>query len=337
MVKRKHKRKIILDMARLLLVFVLTIVFILVDIKFIQTGAGFGANKGVSYASELSMAISEVVNNVAGLLEGMTVTETAPEVLVETVNLNGANTEPAVSVDVSTVGVGVADVVMAGQDIFVPEAAVDNIVVEAETVSEIPEKLEFTQAPEGYFNDVLFIGDSRTVGLYEYGGIEGADFFATTGMSVFSALYETVEVGDKGSMAGIESLLANYSYGKIYVMLGINELGYPVEEFEEGYTSLLDKIRKAQPEAVIFVQANQHVSEARSKNDEIYNNQNINRLNEFIQTFADDKDIFYIDVNVLFDDENGNLKADLTKDGTHVQGKYYREWAEWLGTKAIVK
>ena len=36
-----------------------------------------------------------------------------------------------------------------------------------------------------HFQEVLFIGDSRTVGLYEYGQMGEADVFADSGMTVF--------------------------------------------------------------------------------------------------------------------------------------------------------
>ena len=32
----------------------------------------------------------------------------------------------------------------------------------------------------------------------------------------------------------------------------------------------------------------------------------------------------------LFDDENGNLNADLSADGAHVLGKYYADWSDWI-------
>ena len=45
----------------------------------------------------------------------------------------------------------------------------------------------------------------------------------------------------------------------------------------------------------------------------------------------------YIDVNEIFDDENGNLRAEYTSDNTHILGKYYVNWTEWILTKAIVQ
>ena len=42
--------------------------------------------------------------------------------------------------------------------------------------------------------DTLFIGDSRTVGLYEYGGLEQtADFCATTGLTVYKLFQENLQ------------------------------------------------------------------------------------------------------------------------------------------------
>lgn len=38
----------------------------------------------------------------------------------------------------------------------------------------------------------------------------------------------------------------------------------------------------------------------------------------------------YLDVNPVFDDENGNLRADYSTDGSHILGKYYSVWVDWL-------
>ena len=42
-------------------------------------------------------------------------------------------------------------------------------------------------------------------------------------------------------------------------------------------------------------------------------------------------------INELFDDENGNLRADASGDSTHVYAKYDLDWCDWLCTKAIVR
>ena len=51
-----------------------------------------------------------------------------------------------------------------------------------------PTPLQFTTAPEGYFNDALFIGDSRMVGIQMMETIAGATFFTTVGLSLTGAM-----------------------------------------------------------------------------------------------------------------------------------------------------
>ena len=74
---------------------------------------------------------------------------------------------------------------------------------------------------------------------------------------------------------------------------------------------------------------------ARSNNDATFNNARINQFNEAISEFIDNEKIFYIDANSLFDDENGDLRADYTSDNTHIYAKYYVDWKNWMLTKAI--
>ena len=135
----------------------------------------------------------------------------------------------------------------------------------------------------------------------------------------------------------LENLLNTKTYGKIYVMLGINELGYDHEQTIRKFGELIEYIAKAQPETIIFIGANLHVTAEKSAESVIYNNKNIDYINKGIEKLADGERIFYIDINEVFDDKNGNLKAEYTTDKVHVLGKYYEEWAKWICTKGIVK
>ena len=96
-------------------------------------------------------------------------------------------------------------------------------------------------------------------------------------------------------------------------------------------------LRAAQPNAIVYVEANLHVGPSRSSTDATFNNPRIDKLNEKLAALADGKTIFYIDINELFDDENGNLRADASGDSTHVYAKYDLDWCDWLCTKAIVR
>ena len=177
--------------------------------------------------------------------------------------------------------------------------------------------------------DALFIGDSRTVGLSEYSILEGADFFANVGMNVYNVNEKTVSVPTVGKVT-LDELLNYKTYDKIYVMLGINELGYNRENTVAKYADLIDYIQEKQPDAIIIIEANLHVTKSRSDSDKVINNNAINEFNSAISGLADGKKIFYFDVNVLFDDENGSLPAEKSQDSAHLYAKYYIEWGEWI-------
>ena len=180
-----------------------------------------------------------------------------------------------------------------------------------------------------YMGDALFIGDSRTVGLMEYSGIDGADYFCTVGMSVYNIHKKPVSVPNVGKVT-LTELLNGKKYGKIYIMLGVNEVGYKFSSTAEKYSELIEFIKDKQPNAVIFIQANLHVSKSRSDSDKVVNNIAINGLNAELSKLADGKRIFYLDANILFDDEAGGLSADKSEDSTHLYAKYYKEWGEWI-------
>ena len=189
-----------------------------------------------------------------------------------------------------------------------------------------PSKQENTDI---YMKDSLFIGDSRTVGLMEYAELSDADFFCNVGMSVYNINKKPVSVPNVGKVTFTE-LISNKKYGKIYIMLGVNEVGYETKTTLSKYSQLISLIRQNQPNAAVFIEANLHVAKSRSENDKTVNNAAIDNLNAELKKLADGKTVFYLDANTVFDDGAGNLAADKTADGTHLYAKYYAEWGRWI-------
>lgn len=197
------------------------------------------------------------------------------------------------------------------------------------TAQTTKKKNEYYNTATISMNDALFIGDSRTVGLMEYADIKGADFYCNVGMSLYNIYKKPVSVPNVGKVS-LTELLNKKKYGKIYVMLGINDVGYPFDKTVAKYKELLDLISQKQPEALIFIQANLHVSKSRSDRDKVVNNEIINKFNTATSKFADGKSKFYIDANTVFDDANGALAPDKSADDTHLYAKYYKEWGRWI-------
>ncbi len=188
--------------------------------------------------------------------------------------------------------------------------------------------VSFISSDLSYFDDALFIGDSRTVGIQEYGTIKNADYFCSVGMSAAKINDETID-----GMTFDEAIAAK-QYGKVYLMLGINEVGNDFEYTLTAYRAVVEKIKVHQPNAIIYLQGNLHVASSAETN--VINNEGINYLNSRIASLADNSRVFYIDINEVYDDESGCLTESYTSDGVHPLAMYYQQWCEWLCSKSVV-
>ena len=78
----------------------------------------------------------------------------------------------------------------------------------------------------------------------------------------------------------------------IYIMLGINELGWVYNSiFIEKYEELIDSIKEIKPNCEIIIQSIIPVTKTKSDNDDIYNNQKINEYNVLIKEMAEKKEL----------------------------------------------
>lgn len=226
--------------------------------------------------------------------------------------------------------------IIEGKENYMDNIIVDNSIEENKISKQNVKEniiLKNQEVDKSYFDDALFIGDSRTVGICEYGELENATFFANVGMSVYNVFSKEVSVPKVGKVK-LKDLLSEKKFGKIYIMLGINELGYNMENTVKKYKELVEYIENRQ-NCLIYIQANLHVTEKKSKTDKIFNNTNINLFNNKIKEIANDKNIFYIDINEKFDDTSGNLCADYSQDNIHIYAKYYKEWSKQLEKSAV--
>ena len=192
-----------------------------------------------------------------------------------------------------------------------------------------------------YFSDAFFIGDSRTVGLCEYGSLkETAAFLAKESINVYNVfekeLHFTDFDGESWDSTLVEALDKD-KFGKVYVSLGVNELGIGTTYmYYEKYRELLELIREYQPDAIIYIQGIMHVSYEKSSSDSCRNNTVITQRNYAISTLANGRDIFYIDMNPYVCDGDGDLIEDLSGDGIHLKASAYEFWDRSLMENAIV-
>ena len=191
-----------------------------------------------------------------------------------------------------------------------------------------------TQPPvsdEEYFSDVLFLGDSRTVGFALYARIPGATYFARTSMNVSNVFDKKVSETSDTSSYDLAGLLSEKKFGKIYILLGINEIGYSYSWIVNNYSKTIEYIRMYQPDAKIIIQSNMHVTKKKSDaNPNTFSNARIDELNSRLSKLADGKNIFYLGFEEIFDGPDGAMSPDYSGDGVHLYGKCYKLWRDWI-------
>ncbi len=211
----------------------------------------------------------------------------------------------------------------------------ENMPQETQATEEAPAVREFCEVDESYFDDAVFIGDSRTVGLRDYGGLDKATFYATVGLNIYDMWTEKFCEVD-GEKVTLEEALGQRQFGKVYFQIGINEMGRGnLESFMQQYAMSVQKFRQLQPDAIIYVQGIMRVTKEKSDADKIFNNEGICARNDRIAQLADGQTVFYIDMNDVVCDGQGNLRDDLTFDDLHLLGSKYGIWVDFLKTKGI--
>lgn len=197
--------------------------------------------------------------------------------------------------------------------------------------------LKFETVDEDYFSDALFIGDSRTVGMQQSSLLPNAAYYAKTGIGIGNILTRRI-VNEGGVMISVQEALRRHSFGKVYIMIGINDISAgDTEWFIEQYEKILEAVRETQPKALIYIQGNIPMSYGTQDLNGALNNKNLSKRNEASRALANGKNIFYLDVDEIFADGNGNLASMYTGDGLHIDKSHYPIWVDYLLHNAIVR
>ena len=188
------------------------------------------------------------------------------------------------------------------------------------------------QVADSYFDDAVFIGNSRTEGLKKFSGLSNATFITEVGLTVDNIFRDYCDISG-GYKGRAFDALAGMSFSKVYIMLGMNELGWVYESvFKEDYSKIIDKIREINPDAVIYIQSIIPVSKWKDSSNDVYTNANVERLNSQLRDLADEKEVHYLDVAGALMDSEGYLPYEATGDGVHLEPPYCVKWTDYLRT-----
>ena len=194
---------------------------------------------------------------------------------------------------------------------------------------------ESSPVTDTYFDDVVFLGDSRTEGFYLYSGLKTGKFLYAVGATVESVFSKKAWDSGHGKIPLLDAL-AETEYDKVYLMLGINELGWSkAENYRDQYTKLIDRVREDHPEAVVVLQSILPVSAKQDAKGSYVNNKKIIAYNEIIADLASEKGCVFLDSAEAVAGPDGCLPAEWTFDGVHLNPAGCRILLDYYRTHSV--
>ena len=213
--------------------------------------------------------------------------------------------------------------------------------VRIKTTTVVPEE-PFGPVPESeavedtYFQDTVFLGDSRTEGFHLYSGLKTGTCLYGVGATVESVFTKKAWPADGKEKVPLLDALAETECGRVYLMLGINELGWSKKEtFHDQYAKVIDRIREDHPDVEIILQTILPVSAKQDAKGSHVNNERIGVYNGVIRALAEEKDCALVDVAEALTGEDGCLPQNLTFEGVHLNTAGCRIWLEYLRTHSV--
>ena len=196
---------------------------------------------------------------------------------------------------------------------------------------EVPKENNTSNNERTFGNNVAFIGDSRTQAFLMYAGLNEVIDYTNVGLMVDTAVTKKFVKADKGEKVTILEDMAKRNIDTVYIMLGVNELGWRYSNiFIDKYGELIDLIRQINPNCEILVQSIIPLTKTKSDNDDIYKNEKVKKYNDLLKEMAKEKNVKYIDVASVLSNNNGDLPEEASSDGVHLNKEYCIKWLDYL-------
>ncbi len=202
----------------------------------------------------------------------------------------------------------------------------DGILVPGERGAVVPER--DTQLALDAFAGTTMIGNSFVEGMQLWSDIDTCDYVCADGVS-------------------LDNMIGNYlyyatvrSYSSIYLTLGLNEIGWPVDSFISKYEAVIDYIRTAPEQettrkATIYVTSVMPVEKIMetvpAESGSTISLATIQEFNERLKQMCQEKGCWYLDVYSALADSEGYLPDDIAADDhVHFEKTGYRIWTDYL-------
>lgn len=169
------------------------------------------------------------------------------------------------------------------------------------------------------YKRILLIGDSIT---------EGFD------TDTLLPEYKIINKGISGNNSSdllkrLKPDVINQNPDFVFILIGTNDLaqGFSDEEILNNIKLMIQTIAHNLNDCKVFL-----ASILPTRNNDPRPNRRIRALNSRLKNIAEKLKAEYLELSVLFCDEDGDLRFDLTEDGLHLNNKAYEIWADYLRT-----
>ncbi len=193
---------------------------------------------------------------------------------------------------------------------------------------------ESASVGKDYFDDAVFLGNSRTRGFLTLAGLAKPDAYAFVGLTVSTVFTEQAVPSGDSKITVVEALHEKSDWTKAYIMFGTNEIGWTNDAFFiSKYGALIDELRAINPDVKIYMQSVLPVGSMYTPDHPdyyMYNMPKINKYNGLLRELAKEKEVYFVDVASVMTDENGFLFDDASNDGVHLKREYCMRWLEYL-------
>jgi lysophospholipase L1-like esterase len=172
------------------------------------------------------------------------------------------------------------------------------------------------------WQNVILLGDSITEGF------DVAKYFP--GRRVLNRGISADIIGNdlpaddhRGILRRLDSSVFDCAPTDVFLLIGINDLGdgRSVDVMEQGYREILERIHTNAPLVHIHVE-----SVLPTRGNYARHNAHVREFNERLRKMAAEFGGDYVDLHRLMRDERGELKAEYTREGLHLNENGYVVW-----------
>ncbi len=133
-------------------------------------------------------------------------------------------------------------------------------------------------------------------------------------------------------IAAVDTCIIDLAPKKLFINIGTNDLSdssRSIGHIMSNYALILDKVKRSVPGVKIYLMAYYPVNYSAATPEMkpcllIRSNEKIARANAEVRKLAERFGACYIDVNAPLKDENGDLRAEYTIEGMHINEDGYR-------------